>query len=91
MKYKVLEYFTDLQDNNYAYHVGDTYPREGYTPTKERIEELASDKNIRKRPVIVAIAKNETTTIEEAPTPSEKETVEQEEKPKKRKHNKDDE
>ena len=84
--YKAVEYFTDLQDNNYAYREGDTYPREGYTPTKERIEELASNKNIRKRPVIVAVEKNETTTIEEAPTPSE-----QEEKPKKRKHNKDDE
>ena len=84
--YKAVEYFTDLQDNNYAYREGDTYPREGYTPTKGRIEELASNKNIRKRPVIVAVAKNKTTTIEEASTPSE-----QEEKPKKRKHNKDDE
>ena len=31
--YTVLEYFTDLQDNNYAYSVGAEYPRKGYEPT----------------------------------------------------------
>lgn len=49
---KVLEYFTDNQDNSFAYNVGDTYPRKGYTPSPERVEELSSDKNLRKRPVI---------------------------------------
>lgn len=52
--YKVLEYFTDLKDNSYAYNVGDTYPRNGYTPTPERIEELSSDKNVRKHAIIEA-------------------------------------
>lgn len=39
--------FTDLQDNNYAYEVGDKYPRDGYTPTAERVKELASSNNKR--------------------------------------------
>ena len=43
--YKVIKYFTDLQDNNYAYCVGDTFPRNGVEVGAERIAELASDKN----------------------------------------------
>lgn len=43
--YKVIRSFIDLKDERYLYKVGDVYPREGYTPTDERIEELSSDKN----------------------------------------------
>ena len=43
--YKVIKSFTDLQDNNYAYYVGDTFPRNGVEVEVERIAELASDKN----------------------------------------------
>ncbi len=43
--YKAIKSFTDLQDNNYAYYVGDTFPRNGVEVDAERIEELASDKN----------------------------------------------
>ena len=46
--YKVLIYFEDLQDENHAYNPGDIYPREGLKPTKKRIKELSSDKNLRK-------------------------------------------
>lgn len=53
--YKVISIFTDLQDNNYKYAVGDTYPRKGYVPAAERIAELASDKNKRKRVLIEEI------------------------------------
>lgn len=42
---KVIKSFFDLQDSNYEYKVGDTYPRKDYKPTKERIDELAGDKN----------------------------------------------
>ena len=52
--YKVIVYFEDLQDKNYAYNVGDTYPRKGLKPTAERIEELATDKNLRGIPLIKA-------------------------------------
>ena len=42
---KVIKSFFDLQDNNYSYKVGDTYPRKDYKPTKARIDELAGNKN----------------------------------------------
>lgn len=56
--YKVIVYFEDLQDKNYPYKVGDTYPRKGLKPTHERIEELASGKNIRGIPLIKAESKS---------------------------------
>ena len=54
--YKVIKYFTDLQDNNYAYYVGDTFPHNGVEVDAERIEELASDKNRLGVPLIEEIA-----------------------------------
>jgi len=67
--YKAIEYFTDLKDDSFEYKVGDTYPREGYKPAKSRIEELASDKNARKRPVITKVEeeKVEAEEVEEQP------------------------
>ena len=56
--YKVIKSFTDLQDNNYAYYVGDTFPRNGVEVGAERIAELASDKNRRGIPLIEEIAEN---------------------------------
>lgn len=50
--YKVIRFFTDLQDNNYAYRVGETFPREGVNVTPERLEELAGSNNKRGIPVI---------------------------------------
>lgn len=43
--YKVLVAFTDLDDCERRYSVGDTYPREGYTPTERRVKALASSAN----------------------------------------------
>ena len=43
--HKVIKSFTDLQDNNYAYSVGDTFPHNGVEVDADRIAELASDKN----------------------------------------------
>ena len=43
--YKVIKSFTDLQDNNYASYVWDTFPHNGVEVDAERIAELASDKN----------------------------------------------
>ena len=53
--YKVIKYFTDLQDNNYAYYVGDTFPRNGVEAGAERIAELSSDKNLQGVPLIEEI------------------------------------
>lgn len=50
--YKVIEYFTDLQDNDYAYNVGDTFPRKGLTVNKERLTELSTKNNRQNKPLI---------------------------------------
>ena len=54
--YKVIKSFTDLQDNNYAYYVGDTFPRNSAEVDVERIAELASNKNRLGVPLIEEIA-----------------------------------
>ena len=54
--YKVIKYFTDLQDNNYAYYVGDTFPRNGVEAGAERVAELSSDKNLQGVPLIEEIS-----------------------------------
>ena len=52
MKYVVIVTFADLQDNNYIYNKGDEYPRNGYSPSPERVDELLTDKNRVKKPLI---------------------------------------
>lgn len=54
--YKVIKAFTDLQDNNYPYNAGDEFPRKGVKVSKDRLEELATDKNRRKEPLIEKVA-----------------------------------
>jgi hypothetical protein len=70
--YKVIKYFTDLQDNGYAYNTGDIFPREGLEVSEERFAELASSKNKRRKPLIEEI-------------PEETAEAEPEEKPRKKK------
>ena len=53
--YKVLRYFTDLQDNNYPYKAGDAFPRKGLEVPAERLKELSTAKNKRGVPVIEEI------------------------------------
>ena len=45
MSYKVIHYFTDLQDFNHPYKVGDVFPRLGMNVTEERLKELSSKNN----------------------------------------------
>ena len=56
MKYKVLRFFNDLQDDNYYYETGSAYPRDGLNPSQERINELASADNKQGIPLIEPIA-----------------------------------
>ena len=51
--YKVIKLFNDLQDNNYEYRVGDTFPRKGLKVTEERLAELAGSDNKQGCPLIV--------------------------------------
>lgn len=56
-EYRVISFFTDLQDNNYPYRVGDTYPRKGGRTNKKRIEELLGEENRQKKRLIEAVEK----------------------------------
>lgn len=53
--YIVKHFFTDLQDKGHAYNPGDIYPREGLEPSPERYAELASEKNLQEKPLIVMV------------------------------------
>lgn len=46
--YKVLAYFTDLQDNNHPYDEGDIFPRDGLSVSENRLQELSSTRNRRR-------------------------------------------
>lgn len=60
--FRVIKYFTDMQDNNFAYNVGDEYPRKGMSVLPSRIKELASNKNRQGCPLIEEIPE-----VEDAP------------------------
>ena len=64
--FKVIKHFTDLQDEGYAYSVGDEFPRTGKKVSKARLEELSSDKNKRHTPLIEEVAEE---TAEEPAKP----------------------
>lgn len=53
--YRVIKHFVDLQDNNHKYDVGDTYPRKGLNVLQSRINELATNNNLQKTPLIEEI------------------------------------
>lgn len=63
MAYEVVKTFHDLQDYKdvkggkvyHHYDVGDTYPRQGLTPNKTRIEELLSSGNAQGVPLIAEV------------------------------------
>lgn len=50
--YKVVKLFTDLQDSDHLYEVGDEYPRLGLNPGLARIEELKGPNNKQGVPLI---------------------------------------
>ncbi|MCM3527851.1 hypothetical protein M4D56_01915 [Cytobacillus oceanisediminis] len=39
--FKVVNDFTDLEDNNTRYKAGDEYPKRDHKPSKKRIDELS--------------------------------------------------
>lgn len=50
--YKVISFFTDLQDFNHPYKVGDVFPRQGMNVSEERLKELAGSRNKQGKPLI---------------------------------------
>ena len=65
MKYKVIEFFADLQDNNHEYNVGDSFPRVGVEVSEERCAELAGRQNKRGIPLIKEVKDKKKKTAEE--------------------------
>lgn len=74
--YRVIKYFTDLQDNNFAYDPKDparnTYPRKGLSVLPSRIKELASSKNRQGCPLIEEVSEK----VEEAKKEKKSKSVE---------------
>jgi hypothetical protein len=52
--YKVIKFFTDLQDSDRPYNVGDVFPHKdcSYPVTEKRLAELASRNNLQRTPLI---------------------------------------
>lgn len=50
--YKVINFFTDLQDFDHPYNVGDKFPRDGLTVSEERLKELSGSNNKQHKPLI---------------------------------------
>lgn len=63
--YKVIKFFTDLQDNNHPYKAGDVFPRKGLDVTDERLAELSSHNNKRHIPLIEKVEDEVTEVAEE--------------------------
>lgn len=74
--YEVLWAFKDLQDDEYRYEKGDTYPRIDYKPSTKRIDELSGANNKRGKPLIKAVQESAESVTEDI-----------KEKPKRRKKN----
>jgi hypothetical protein len=79
--FRVIEFFTDLQDGNHAYNVGDTFPREGVTVTADRIKELSGTQN--KRGIALIEEVREAAETADAEEPADK-SVSVENEPRKR-------
>ena len=62
--YRVIHFFTDLQDNGLKYSVGDIFPRTGLTVSENRLKELATVNNKQGKPLIEIVPNLE---VEDAP------------------------
>lgn len=81
MMYKVIRMFTDLQDGNYEYHVGDAFPRQGVSASEARFAELSGRNNRQGVPLIEAVPEPETTAPAEETADDTADDVEAAEKP----------
>ena len=62
-KYIVISPFRDLQDKNFVYdEIGSEFPAKGRKkPSKKRIEELSTDKNLQGKPLIKKVEEQSNT------------------------------
>lgn len=78
--YEVIHYFTDLQDNEHPYNVGDIFPRDGLKVSEERLRELSGNNNRQRKPLIKF--------VEDEPLPLSDNDIEFEENSAKKKYTK---
>lgn len=58
--YKVIHFFTDLQDFNHPYNVGDIFPREGLKVSEARLRELSGSDNKQHKSLIKLVEEKPT-------------------------------
>lgn len=68
MMYKVISFFTDLQDDHHPYCVGDAFPRKGVKVSKARLDELAGADNRQGKPLIEEVTEFDEGTPQAAAT-----------------------
>ena len=61
--YKVIKFFTDLQDGSHPYQVGDTFPRSGLRVSKARFQELSSPANKQGVPLIEEVIEDDDAAV----------------------------
>lgn len=71
MSYKVIHFFTDLQDDNQPYNVGDIFPRDGLKVSVSRLAELSSSDNKQHKPLIQEIVEEAKEEIQTEAIPDE--------------------
>ena len=59
MSYEVIHFFTDLQDANYPYKVGDKFPHQGMVVSDARLKELSTSHNKKGCPLIKLVEEKE--------------------------------
>lgn len=60
--FKAIVEFADLQDAKHLYHVGDEFPHDGVKVSQKRIDELKSNNNMARKPLIEEVAEEKKTT-----------------------------
>lgn len=76
MSYKVIKYFTDIQDCYFPYNVGDLFPRVGKDVSAERIKELSTGANRQGVPLIELV--EDTKIVSKTETVVKQDTIAQE-------------
>lgn len=76
MSYKVIKYFTDIQDCYFPYNVGDIFPRVGKDVSAERIKELSTGANRQGVPLIELV--EDTKVVSKTETVVKQDTIAQE-------------
>lgn len=75
--YRVIKYFTDLHDGDFAYNAGDIFPRKGVSVSEARLAELAGSGNKQGQPLIELVKEAAPKSEEEKPKKAKKAKAEE--------------